>query len=74
MVSSSYYRQEAQRCRDLAAGSPDAEAAKRWRAIAADYDKLAEALDARPVPMQHVPMQQQPVQQQQSKTESEDKQ
>jgi hypothetical protein len=73
MVSASYYRQEARRCRELATGSPDAEAAKRWNAIAADYDRLAEAMDAHPLPILHVPMQQQPMQQQQAKTEPEDK-
>lgn len=73
MVSANYYRQEARRCRELAASSPDTEAAKRWNAIAADYDKLAEAMDAHPLPTLHVPMQQQPLQQQQSKIEPDDK-
>jgi hypothetical protein len=42
---------------------------------AADYDKLADALEATPSPppIMHAPMHQQPVQQQQSKSEPEDK-
>jgi hypothetical protein len=48
MPSSEYYRREAQRGRDLAMNSLDLQAARRWRAIAADYDKLAEAFDACP--------------------------
>jgi hypothetical protein len=55
----------------LAAETVDAAAASRWRQIAADYDKLAEALEAAPAsppaPV-HIPMQQQPLQQQQSRT------
>jgi hypothetical protein len=73
MASVSYYRKEAERCRELAAGSSDAEAAKRWRAIAADYDNLAGAFDAHPAPMTRTVMQQQPMQQQQSKSEPENK-
>jgi hypothetical protein len=68
MVTSDYYRREAERCRSLAASSPDSEAAKRWRAIAADYDKLADAMADSVPQVQRVPMQQ-PMQQQQSKTE-----
>jgi hypothetical protein len=67
MVSADYYRQEARRCRELAAGSPDAEAAKRWRAIAADYEKLAEAMEHQTLRNRSAPMQQQPMQQQQQK-------
>ena len=72
MASASYYQEEARRCRDLAAGSPDPDAAKRWRAIAADYDKLAEAFDDHPATVMHTPMQQQPMQQQQSKSKDEE--
>jgi hypothetical protein len=44
--------------------------ANRWRALAADYDKLADALDSAGVmPPARAPMQQQPMQQQQSKSE-----
>jgi TorA maturation chaperone TorD len=73
MASVSYYRKEAERCRELAAGSPDTEAAKRWRTIAADYDNLADAFDAHPAATTRTVMQQQSMQQQQSKSEPEDK-
>ena len=68
MASASYYRAEAQRCRDLAAQSPDSEMAKRWRSLAADYDTLAEVLEASPeaMPAQRL-AQRQPMQQQQQK-------
>jgi hypothetical protein len=69
MVTSDYYRGEAERCRKLAASSPDPEAAKRWRAIADDYDKLADAMADHTPPVQRVSMQQQPMQQQQKKAE-----
>jgi hypothetical protein len=69
MVTSDYYRREAERCRSLAAGSPDPDAARRWRAIAADYDKLADAIAEHVPPVQSVTMQQQPTQQQQTKSE-----
>jgi len=72
MASASYYRTEAARCRELAAQSPDADMAKRWRSLAADYDTLAEALEASPaMPMPGAPMQPQPMQQQQAKTKNE---
>jgi hypothetical protein len=64
MVTPAYYRAEARRCRELAAASPEAAPARRWRAIAADYDQLADFLDARP-PFQGAQMQHQPMQQQQ---------
>jgi len=70
MSNPEHYRQEARRCRELAASSPDPEAANRWRAIAADYDNLADAF-SNPPPTARMPMQQQPTQQQQSKTEPE---
>lgn len=75
MPSVGYYRNEAQRCRELAAQSPDPGMAARWRILAADYDKLAAALEVHSdaiVPGQHVPMQRQPMQQQQSKTKPQD--
>jgi hypothetical protein len=75
MVSVGYYRNEAARCRRLAEESKDLEAAARWRALARDYNALADALEedeAPPLPTVHVPMQQQPIQQQQSKTEPEE--
>ena len=43
MVSVTHYRNEAERCRELAAHSPDPDMAKRWRSLAADYEKLAAA-------------------------------
>jgi hypothetical protein len=67
MASPDYYRREAERCRQLASGSPDPEAARRWRAIAADYDNLAEAMENAPPALQRQPMQRQPMQQQQTK-------
>jgi hypothetical protein len=74
MANAAYYRDEAARCRKLAAASPDAEAAARWRSLASDYEQLADALDSAPIAMmQRVPMQQQPVQLQQSKTAEPDK-
>lgn len=74
MASVSYYRIEAERCRALAAHSPDSDMAKRWRSLAADYEKLADALEASHeiMPVQRMTMQQQPMQQQQSKTEPKD--
>ena len=69
MASADYYREEANRCRKLAAASPDSDAAKRWRQLATEYDDLAEALEAsdrlivQRDPMQQQPMQQQPMQQ-----------
>lgn len=78
MVSPEYYRREAQRCRALAMGTNDPEAAARWKRIADDYETLAKAMQAEeakpaPPPSIRVPMQQQPVQQQQTKIEPEDK-
>jgi hypothetical protein len=70
MSSAVYYRKEAARCRELAAQSPLADMANRWRALAADYDMLADALDSSGVMAPaRAPMQQQPMQQQQSKSE-----
>jgi hypothetical protein len=72
MVSVAYYRDEAERCRLLAAGTHDPDAAARWMRIAQDYEKLAKSLEAAPEsvppPVMRVPMQQQPVQQQQTQT------
>ena len=75
MASVSYYRKEAERCRELAAHSPGTGMARRWLGLAADYDKLADALTELPAPISltRAPMQQQPMQQQQSRTEPEDK-
>jgi len=77
MAGVACYRAEAERCRTLAAGATDPEAAVRWLRIARDYENLAKSLEAAaepvPPPVMHVPMQHQPVQQQQSKIEPEDK-
>jgi hypothetical protein len=80
MANAAYYREEAERCRKLAAAGPDSVMALRWRQLAAEYDQLADALTAsepRPsvleVPMQQQPAQQQVAQQQQSRAEPEDK-
>jgi hypothetical protein len=76
MVGAPYYRSEAERCRKRAADDPASESAKRWRQLAAEYDQLADALEAEeegaPPIAQRAPMQQQPMQQQQSKAEPED--
>jgi hypothetical protein len=79
MASAAYYREEADRCRELAAAGPDSVIAARWRQLAVEYDQLADALAvsiAKPavleVPMQQRPVQPQPMQQQQTKAEPTD--
>ena len=62
MASAEYYRAEAKRCRELSVNSADPAMAERWRALAADYETLAEALEGPPIQSQP---QQQPMQQQQ---------
>src|SRR5258707_11977535 len=42
MASASYYRTEAARCRELAAHSPDADMAKRWRSLARSEEHTSE--------------------------------
>ena len=44
MSTPGYYRDEALRCRELAAKSRDADAVKRWLQMAAEYDQLAESM------------------------------
>jgi hypothetical protein len=45
MSSASYYRAEAQRCRDLAAHAVEGSAMReRWLTLAAEYETLAEVL------------------------------
>jgi len=77
MASIAYYRAEAERCRVLADGSKDPEAANRWRALARDYNALADEFEraqlVAPPAVMHVPMQQQPLQQQQTKLDTDDK-
>jgi hypothetical protein len=76
MVGAPYYRSEAERCRKRAADEPASGSARRWLQLAAEYDQLADALEAQDEGAQpHVqrsPMQQQPMQQQQSKSEPQD--
>ena len=76
MGPSDRYREEAQRCRNLATSAPDAKTARRWHRLADEYAVLAEEIDAsetgRPAILR-TSMQRQPVQQQQSKSKSDDK-
>ena len=46
MVGAPYYRSEADRCRKRAADDPESESARRWLQLAAEYEQLAEVLDA----------------------------
>jgi len=63
MADGGYYRNEAQRCRDLAVTATDSKTARRWHKIADQYAILAEELDAhlsgRPPLLQQQPQQQQ---------------
>ena len=45
MTDPAFYREEAERCRQMAALSPGLAAAKRWRALADEYLQLALASD-----------------------------
>ena len=76
MATAGYYREEAKRCRDLAASAPDARTARRWHRLADEYAVLAEEIDAtetgRPAILR-TSMQRQAVQQQQSKSKPDDK-
>jgi len=45
MTDPAFYREEAERCRQLAALSPGTAASKRWRALADEYLQLALASD-----------------------------
>jgi len=69
MSTPAYYRAEAARCRELAAGSPDSSAVKRWLQLALEYEQLAENI-ARVSAVAGSPhVQQVAMQQQQLKTE-----
>jgi hypothetical protein len=49
MSSAEYYRTEAERCHKLAETSKDQpEAARRWRALASDYNILADEIERVP--------------------------
>jgi hypothetical protein len=74
MSSPAYYREEARRCRELAASASDATMAERWRTIAREYEQLADAMAG-----EHVAwhpdagaIQAQPMQQQNAKLEKKD--
>ena len=75
MSSPEYYRDEALRCRELAAKSRDAEAIKRWLQMALEYEQLAESMASvsrvprGPPRVQRVPMQQQEMQRQNARPE-----
>jgi len=45
MTDPAFYREEAERCRQMAASSPGTEASRRWRALADEYLQLALASD-----------------------------
>jgi N-dimethylarginine dimethylaminohydrolase len=78
MSTPAYYRDEAARCRELAAKSQDTDAIKRWLRMAAEYEQLAESMASAPhiihgpPAVQRMPMQQQEIQQQQTKSRSDD--
>jgi hypothetical protein len=46
MTDAAYYRDEAERSRELAATAPDSKTARRWLDLADEYAVLAEELDA----------------------------
>ena len=74
MPSVAYYRAEAERCRLLAEKAKDIEVARQWRALARDYNSLADSLAASPLVSPYAaPLSQQPIQQQQAKSGPEDK-
>jgi hypothetical protein len=69
MSTPAYYRAEAERCRTLAAASPDSPAVKRWLQLALEYERLAENI-ARVPPIAGKPqVQEVAMQQQQLKTD-----
>lgn len=70
MSSAAYYRAEAERCRELADGSPDAAMGARWRQLSSEYELLAQSLDKVPLLHRSSP-QPQPMQQQQTKMRDE---
>jgi hypothetical protein len=76
MVGAPYYRTEAERCRKRAADDPASESASRWLQLAAEYEQLADALEAEDEVTQPTaqtgPMQQQSMQQQQTRAEDDD--
>ena len=66
MTDAGTYRNEAQRCRDLAGVATDPEIARRWHRLADEYAILAEQLDASDTgrtPLLRMPMKPQSAQQ-----------
>ena len=47
MAKVQHYRQQAARCRELAADKPFSRHVDRWRAMANNYDRLADSLEKR---------------------------
>jgi hypothetical protein len=47
MAKVQHYRQQAARCRELAADKPFSRHVDRWRAMANNYDMLADSLEKR---------------------------
>jgi hypothetical protein len=47
MATVEHYRKEAARCRQLAADQPFSKHVERWRAMANNYDMMADALEKR---------------------------
>jgi hypothetical protein len=45
MTDPAFYREEAERCRQMAALSPGTAVSRRWRALADEYLQLALAID-----------------------------
>jgi hypothetical protein len=72
MSSPAYYREEARRCRELAANTHDAAMAERWRIIAREYEQLADAMAGAPIRLHPNAGAPQPMQQQQSKTKDDE--
>ena len=65
MAIDTYYRAEAERCRDLAAIAADPDIARRWHRLADEYAVLAEELAAAEggrIPILRTPMRQPPFQ------------
>jgi hypothetical protein len=73
MSTPGYYRDEALRCRELAAKSRDADAIKRWLKMAAEYDQLAEMMASVPQVARGAPQTQRVSMQQQASREPEAK-
>ncbi|HKS60831.1 MAG TPA: hypothetical protein VJT13_03975 [Xanthobacteraceae bacterium] len=47
MATVDHYREQAVRCRELVANQPFSKHADRWRAMAINYDMLADGLEQR---------------------------